>query len=186
MSINEITKSAEQKMHRAIEAFKGELKKLRSGRAHPSLLEHVMVSYYGNETALPRVANVTIEDARTLVVTPWDKSMIGAIEKAIMTADLGLNPATSGTIIRVPLPALTEQRRKDMVKIVRQEAEQAKISIRNVRRDANTETKSLLKDKLITEDDERRAEESIQKLTDQQIKMIETLVAEKEQDLMSV
>ena len=186
MSINEITKSAEQKMHRAIEAFKVELKKLRSGRAHPSLLEHVMVSYYGNDTLLPRVANITIEDARTLVVTPWDKSMMAAIEKAIMTADLGLDPANSGTIIRVPLPVLTEQRRKDMVKIVRQEAEQARVSIRNIRRDANTETKALLKEKLITEDDERRSEESIQKLTDQQIKVVETLLAEKEQDLMSV
>ncbi len=184
--INEIKKDADIRMGKSIEALKGELTKLRTGRAHTSLLDHVTVDYYGNPTPLSQVATITVSDARTLTVTPWEKNMVGAVEKAIMTSDLGLNPATSGTVIRVPLPPLTEDRRKDMIRIVRNEGEQAKVAIRNIRRDANSDIKALLKEKEITEDEERQAEEAIQKLTDKRIAEVDKLLAAKEKDLMEL
>ncbi len=184
--INEIKSDADTRMGKSIEALKGELTKLRTGRAHTSLLDHITVEYYGNATPLSQVATVTVSDARTLTVTPWEKNMVGPVEKAIMTSDLGLNPATSGTVIRVPLPALTEERRKDMIRIVRHEGEQAKVAIRNIRRDANSDIKALLKEKDITEDEERQAEEAIQKLTDKRIAEVDERVATKEKDLMEL
>jgi ribosome recycling factor len=184
--VDSIISEATQRMEKAIAAFKNELNKLRSGRAHPSLLEHVTVDYYGNETPIHQVANITVEDPRTLGITPWEKNLVPAIEKAIMKADLGLNPATSGSIIRVPLPAMTEDRRKEMIKLVRQEAEIARVSVRNARRDANASVKDLLKAKDISEDDERRAEERIQKLTDKFVKEVDDILAKKELDLMEV
>lgn len=180
--INEST----DRMEKALEALKNEFSKMRSGRAHPSLIEHIMVSYYGNPTPLKQVANITVEDARTLGITPFDKTMYPVIEKAIMSADLGLNPATSSNIIRIPLPAMTEARRKEMIKLIKHEAEQARISIRNVRRDANTAVKDLLKSKELSEDDEKRAEDRIQKLTDKFVADIEAAVAKKEKDLMEI
>ena len=182
--ISDIQKDAEIRMGKSIEALKGELTKLRTGRAHTSLLDHVMVDYYGNPTPLNQVAAVTVADARMLAVTPWEKSMMQAVEKAIMTSDLGLNPTTAGTVIRVPLPPLTEERRKDMIKVVRNEGENAKIAIRNIRRDANGDFKALLKDKEITEDQERQAEEAIQKLTDKYVAEVDKLLEAKEKDLM--
>jgi len=184
--INTITKEAEQRMLKALEALKQEFAKLRSGRAHPSLIEHIMVEYYGNPTPLNRVANINIEDARTLLVVPWEKTMVKPIEKAIMTADLGLNPATSGVNIRVPLPPLTEQRRKELVRLAKQEVENSKVSVRSIRRDANNQVKELLKEKAISEDEERRAEETIQKLTDKIIGEVDALFAQKEKDLLEV
>lgn len=184
--INQIIADAKARMQKSLESLKANFNKIRSGRAHPALLEHVVVSYYGNETPLSQVANINIEDARTLAVSPWDKSMMPAIEKAILTADLGLNPSTSGTLIRVPLPALTEQRRKEMVKMVKGEAEDARVAIRNIRRDANNAVKDLLKDKSITQDEERQAQDNIQKLTDDRIKEVEKLLSVKEADLMEV
>jgi ribosome recycling factor len=184
--LNTITKEAELRMQKSLDALKQEFAKLRSGRAHPSLIEHLMVDYYGNATPLNRVANINIEDARTLLVVPWEKTMVKPIEKAIMTADLGLNPATSGTNIRVPLPPLTEQRRKELVRLAKQEAENSKVSIRNVRRDANTQVKELLKEKEISEDEERQAEALIQKLTDKVIAEVDALFAHKEKDLLEV
>jgi ribosome recycling factor len=181
-----VLKDAEVRMQKSIEVFKHDMSKLRTGRAHPSLLEHLRVDYYGNETPLSQVANVTVGDARTLVITPWEKRMIPVIEKAIMTSDLGLNPATSGELIRVPLPALTEERRKDLTKIVRTEAETARVSIRNVRRDANNSLKEALKNKEIAEDEERRLTESVQKLTDKFIAEVEQLLTAKETDLMAI
>jgi ribosome recycling factor len=180
--INEST----QRMEKSVEALKGEFSKMRSGRAHPSLIEHIMVSYYGSDMPLKQVANITVEDSRTLGVTPFDKSMYPVVEKAIMSADLGLNPATSGTIIRIPLPAMTEARRKEMIKLIKHEAEQARVSVRNIRRDANTRVKELLKSKEMSEDDEKRAEERIQKLTDKFISEIEAALAKKEKDLMEI
>lgn len=184
--MQKLTKDAEIRMQKSIEAFKQEMSRMRTGRAHPSLLEQIRVDYYGNETPLSQVSNITIGDARTLVITPWEKKMVPVIEKAIMTAGLGLNPATSGDVIRVPLPALTEERRKDLIKVVRNEAEAARVSIRNVRRDANTALKELLKKKEIAEDDERRMSESIQKLTDKFIAEADHLLAAKENDLMAI
>ena len=184
--INEIKTDADTRMGKSIEALKGELTKLRTGRAHTSLLDHITVDYYGNATPLGQVATITVSDARTLTVTPWEKNMVGPVEKAIMTSDLGLNPATSGSVIRVPLPALTEERRKDMIRIVRHEGEQAKVAIRNIRRDANSDIKALLKEKDITEDEERQAEEAIQKLTDKRIAEVDERVATKEKDLMEL
>lgn len=183
---HKVIKDAEVRMQKCIEAFKHEISKLRTGRAHPSLLEHIRVDYYGNETPLSQVANIAVGDARTLTVTPWEKRMVPAIEKAIMTSDLGLNPATSGDIIRVPLPALTEQRRKELIKVVRGEAENARVSIRNARRDANAVLKDLLKDKEIAEDEERRLTDAVQKLTDKFIAEIEQLLTSKETDLMAI
>lgn len=181
-----ITQEAQQRMQKAVDALKQEFAKLRSGRAHPSLIEHIMVDYYGNPTPLNRVANVNVEDARTLMVSPWEKTMVKPIEKAIMTADLGLNPATTGTVIRVPLPPLTEERRKELVKLARSEAENTRVSIRNIRRDANNQVKDLLKDKEISEDDERRTQELIQKLTDKLIAEVDALMSAKEKDLLEV
>jgi ribosome recycling factor len=184
--INEIHSRATERMKKSIESLKHEFSKIRTGRAHPSLLEHVSVSYYGNEVPLSQTANITVEDARTLMVVPWERNMIGPIEKAIMTSDLGLNPVTNGPAIRVPLPALTEQRRKELFKVVKAEAENGRVAVRNIRRDANTELKNALKDKKISEDEEKRGEEQIQKLTDQYIKEIEVLLGAKEQDLMAI
>jgi len=184
--INEIKKDAEARMAKSIEALKHELSKLRTGRAHTSLLDHVMVDYYGSKMPLSQVATVTVSDARMLTVTPWEKSMVPVVEKAILTSDLGLNPATSGSAIRVPLPALTEERRKDMIRVVRHEGEGARVAIRNVRRDANTHLKTLLKDKDITEDEERQAEEATQKLTDKYVAEVDKLLEIKEKDLMEL
>ena len=185
MTTAQITKNAETKMVKSIDALKAELAKLRAGRAHPSLLEHIKVPYYGNDTPLNQIANITIENARTLMVTPWEKNMTQAIEKAIRTAELGLNPATAGQIIRY-LPALNEERRKELIKLVREEAEKARVSIRNIRRDANAELKDLLKEKKISEDDERRAQTNVQKLTDKFVVDVDKVLAEKEKDLMEV
>ncbi len=184
--INDIEQEAATRMAKSIEALKSEFKKIRTGRAHPSLLDQIVISYYGSDTPLSQVANVAVDDSRTLKVTPYEKSMVQAIEKAIMSSDLGLNPATSGTVIRIPLPPLTEERRRDLVKIVRQEAENGRISIRNIRRDANSEIKEALKEKLLSEDEAHAGEEKIQKLTDKFIKEIEKLLEEKEADLLSI
>lgn len=181
-----IKETAEGRMQKAIEALHGELAKLRTGRAHPSLLDHVRVAYYGNEVPLSQVASVTVADARTLLVTPWEKPLVPTIEKAILTADLGLNPATSGNAIRVPLPLLTEARRKEMAKLVKGETENARVSIRNARRDANNQLKDLLKQKEISEDEERRMQEAIQKLTDKYIIDVDRIGAGKEKELMEV
>jgi len=175
-----------ERMKKSIEALKHEFAKIRTGRAHPSLLEHVHVNYYGNDVPLSQVANINAEDSRTLAITPWERAMIPVVEKAILTSDLGLNPSTSGVVIRVPLPPLTEQRRKDLIKVVRHEAENGRVAVRNIRRDANAELKSALKDKQLSEDDEKRGEEQIQKLTDQYIKEIDVLLDEKEADLMAI
>ena len=184
--IDDVIKDSKERMDKSLESLKHELSKIRTGRAHPSLLEHVTVSYYGTETALNHAASINVTDARTLSVTPYDKSMIGDIEKAIRDSDLGLNPATTGETIRVPLPALTEERRKELIKIVRHEAEQARVAVRNIRRDANQTLTELTKEKEITEDDERRAEERVQKLTDEHIAGIDKLLEQKEHDLMEV
>ncbi len=184
--IDDIKKDATIRMGKSVEALGHELAKLRTGRAHPSLLDHVMVSYYGSDVPLNQVANINVEDARTLTVSPWEQAMVAPVEKAIMNSDLGLNPNTAGNLIRVPLPPLTEERRKDMIRIVRQEAEQARVAVRNIRRDANHNLKNLVKEKLISEDDERRGEEIIQKLTDQHVKEIDELLEKKETDLMEI
>ncbi len=184
--IDEIIKDAEVRMQKSIDALKGELAKVRTGRAHPSLLEHIMVDYYGSETPLSQVASIGVEDARTLTITPWERPMVQAIEKAIMKSDLGLNPNSAGAVIRVPMPQLTEERRRDLVKVVRNEGENSKIAIRNIRRDANSDFKSLEKEKEISEDQERKAQEEIQKLTDKHVKIIDELVSVKEEDLMKV
>jgi len=184
--IDDIVKDAQARMDKSIAALEKELSKIRTGRATPGLLEHVTVSYYGSDTPLNQVANVAVEDARTLTITPWESNMVGAIEKAIMTSDLGLNPATAGTVIRVPMPPLTEERRRDLVKVVRQEGETSKVSIRNIRRDANAEMKEALKEKMITEDDERRGQDRIQNITDQHTANVDQLLDTKEADLMSV
>ncbi len=179
-------KEAESKIKKALDLLKNELTKLRTGRAHPTLLEHIKVDYYGNPTPLNQIANISATDARTLMVTPFEKSMIAVVEKAIQTAELGLNPATSGTAIRVPLPALNEERRKELTKLVRHEAETTRVSIRNVRRDTNQHFKDLLKAKTMSEDDERRAQDAMQKLTDKYISEIDKMVAAKEAELMEV
>ena len=184
--IEDIKKDTTARMRKSADALSHELAKVRTGRAHPSLLDHVMVSYYGSDVPLNQVSNVNVEDARTLAITVWEKNMVQPVEKAIMNSDLGLNPNTAGTVIRVPLPPLTEQRRKDLIRIVRHEAEQARVAVRNIRRDANSDLKTLMKDKDISEDDERRGEELVQKLTDEYVKKIDELLAEKEKDLMSI
>jgi ribosome recycling factor len=184
--VEDIAKRTRERMQKSIESLKHELAKIRTGRAHPSLLEHVKVDYYGSEVPISQVANVTIEDSRTLTVTPWEKTMVQAVDKAIRASDLGLNPATTGLVIRVPMPPLTEQRRKELIKVVRHEGEGGKVAIRNIRRDANAEIKTALKEKQISEDQERRVEEQIQKLTDQSIKEIDVLLDEKEADLMAI
>lgn len=184
--INEIQKDSEERMSKTIDALKDQLAKVRTGRAHPSLLDQVNVDYYGSMVPLSQVANIGIEDSRTLSITPWERTMVQAIEKAIMTSDLGLNPNSAGTVIRVPMPALTEERRKDLVKVVKAEAENSRIAIRNIRRDANGTLKTLQKDKDISEDDERRGQDEIQKLTDQFIKTVDEVLGKKEQDLMEI
>ncbi|CAM8645827.1 MAG: ribosome recycling factor [Burkholderiaceae bacterium] len=186
MTPAEVKKSTEQKMQKSIETLKTDLAKVRTGRAHVGILDHVMVDYYGTPTQITQVANLTLLDARTIGVQPWEKKMLGAIEKAIRESDLGLNPATVGDLIRVPTPALTEERRKEMVKLVRGEAEDSKIAIRNIRRDANESLKKLLKDKAISEDDERRTQDEVQKLTDKFVAEVDKLVVEKEKDVMTV
>jgi ribosome recycling factor len=186
MTVADVKKSTEQKMNKSIETLKADLAKVRTGRAHAGILDHVKVDYYGNPTQLSQVANITLIDARTIGVQPWEKKMVGAIEKAIRESDLGLNPATQGDLIRVPTPPLTEERRKEMVKLVKTEAEDAKIAVRNIRRDANEGLKRLLKDKAISEDDERRAQDEVQKLTDRFVAEIDKLVAEKEKEVLTV
>lgn len=184
--IEDIKKDAETRMGKSVEALRHEFSKVRTGRAHTSLLDHVRVPYYGSEVPLNQVANVSVADARMLTVTPWEKNMVPAVEKAIASSDLGLNPSTSGGVIRVVLPPLTEERRRDMVRVVRSEAEAARVAIRNIRRDANADIKELLKEKEITEDEERRAQDEIQKLTDRYIALVDKLLADKEADLMEV
>lgn len=184
--INDIKKDAEERMGKSIDSLRQELKKLRTGRAHPSLLEHITVEYYGSPVPLSQVANVNIDDPRTLAVVPWEKPMVAVVEKAIMQANLGLNPTTAGEVIRVPLPPLTEERRKDMIKLVKSEGEKGKVAIRNIRRDANADLKGLLKDKDISEDEERKAEDDIQKLTDKKISDLDKVLEEKEKDLMEI
>lgn len=184
--LDEIKKDANVRMGKSIESFKSDLTKVRTGRAHPSLLQHIMVPYYGVDTPISQVANINIQDARTLSVQPFEKSMVAAVEKAIMNANLGLNPNTAGDVMRIPLPPLTEERRKELIKVVRGEAEGARVAIRNIRRDAISTAKELLKEKEITEDDERRAQDDIQKLTDQHIAQIDQLLADKEKELMEV
>jgi len=184
--IDDIKKDSAARMDKSVASLQQELTKLRTGRAHTSLLDHVTVEYYGSEVPLNQVANVNVEDSRTLTVTPWEKPMVQAIEKAIMKSDLGLNPASAGTVIRVPLPALTEERRKDMIRVVRNEAEGGRIAVRNIRRDALSDIKDLQKEKLISEDDERRAQDEIQGITDKHIAKIDDVLAEKEKDLMEI
>lgn len=184
--IEDVKKSAADRMGKSAEALRHELAKIRTGRAHPSLLDHIRVNYYGSEVPITQVANVAVEDARMLTVTPWERNMVQVVEKAIIQSDLGINPNTAGTVIRVPMPPLTEQRRRDLQKVARHEAEQARVAVRNVRRDANQELKDLVKDKLISEDDERRGQEAVQKLTDQYVKEVDRLLEEKERDLMAI
>lgn len=182
----DIKKDARSRMNKSLDALRHELAKIRTGRAHPSLLEHVHVDYYGSEVPIGQAASVTVEDARTLSVTPWDKSMVAKIEKAILTSDLGLNPSTAGLVIRIPLPPLTEERRRELGKIVHHEGENAKIAIRNIRRDANGQLKELLKEKEITEDDWRRAEQDIQEVTNLAVLKVDEIVAEKETELLEI
>jgi ribosome recycling factor len=184
--IDDIKKEASERMAKSVESLTHELAKIRTGRAHPSLLDHVKVSYYGTDVPISQTANVTVEDARTLVVTPWEKTMVAAIEKAIIQSDLGINPNTAGTVIRVPMPPLTEERRRDLQRVARHEAEQTRVAIRNIRRDANHDLKELVKEKLISEDDERRGQEIVQKLTDQYIKEVDQVLEQKENDLMAI
>lgn len=184
--INNIKQDSEKRMQKSIEALKVDMTKIRTGRANAGILDHVQVDYYGTLTPINQVANVSTSDSRTIMVTPWEKSMVAAVEKAILTSDLGLNPSTVGSAIRVPMPALTEERRKELIKVVRNEGEQGKVAIRNIRRDANNQLKDLVKDKSISEDDERRATEIIQKLTDKYIAEVDVLLVEKEKDLMEI
>ncbi|MDV7105035.1 ribosome recycling factor [Vibrio sp. TH_r3] len=184
--INEIKKDAQERMEKSVEALKNTLSKVRTGRAHPSILAGITVEYYGAPTPLNQVANIVAEDARSLAITVFDKELTPLIEKAIMKSDLGLNPMSAGTVIRVPLPPLTEERRRDLVKIVRGEAEGGRVAIRNIRRDANGDLKSLLKEKEISEDEDRRAQDDIQKLTDAAVKSVDEVLAAKEKDLMEV
>jgi len=184
--IEDIKKDAAERMQKSVAALGNAMAKIRAGRAHTSLLDHVVVPYYGSDVALSQVANVGIEDSRTLTVTPWEKPMLSVIEKAIMTSDLGVNPNSAGMTIRIPIPPLTEERRRDLVKVAKSEAEGARVAIRNIRRDANSTLKELLKEKEISEDEERGAEEVVQKLTDDVIKQVEQVLADKEADLMEV
>jgi ribosome recycling factor len=184
--LDDIKKDAGERMSKSVAALQQEFTKIRTGRAHTSLLDHITVEYYGSQVPLNQVSNVGIEDSRTLIVTPWEKDMVAVIEKAIMTSDLGLNPVSAGTVIRVPLPALTEERRKDMIRIVRHEAEGGRIAIRNIRRDALGDAKDLLKEKLIGEDDEHRAHDEIQAITDKYVAEIDKVLAEKESELLEI
>jgi len=184
--LDEIKKDAGNRMDKSVASLQQDLMKIRTGRAHTSLLDHITVEYYGSQVPLNQVGNVNVEDSRTLVVVPWEKDMVKPIEKAIMASDLGLNPATAGTIIRVPLPPLTEERRKDLIRVVRNEAEGGRVAMRNIRRDALGDIKDLLKEKMIGEDDERRAHDEVQKITDQHVARVDAILAEKESDLMEV
>ncbi len=184
--LDEIKKDAGERMAKSVAALKQELTKLRTGRAHTSLLDHITVEYYGSQVPLNQVSNVGVEDSRTLTVTPWEKDMVSVIEKAIMNSDLGLNPASAGTVIRVPLPALTEERRKDMIRVVRHEAEGGRVAIRNIRRDALGDIKDLLKEKMIGEDDEHRGHDEIQAITDKYVAEIDQVLATKEADLLEI
>jgi ribosome recycling factor len=186
MTVADVRKNTEQKMQKSIETLKADLAKVRTGRAHAGMLDHIQVDYYGTATHIGQVANITLLDARTIGVQPWEKKMITTVEKAIRDSDLGLNPSTQGDLIRVPTPALTEERRKEMVKLVKSEAEDAKIAVRNIRRDANESLKKLLKDKAISEDDERRAQDDVQKLTDKFVAEIDKLVIDKEKEVLTV
>jgi ribosome recycling factor len=186
MTIADIRKSAEQKMSKTVEALKHDLAKIRTGRAHPGLLDHIHVDYYGSMVPLSQVAQVGLGDARTITVQPWEKKMVGAIEKAIRDSDLGVNPASHGDVIRVPMPPLTEERRRDLTKVVRHEGENARIAVRNTRRDAITHLKEMLKKKEVSEDDERRAQDEVQKLTDRYVAEVDKLVAEKEKEVLTV
>ena len=186
MTIADIRKNAEQKMQKSLETLKGDLAKVRTGRAHTGLLDHIHVDYYGSPTALTQIANVTLVDARTIGVQPWEKKMVPVVEKAIRESDLGLNPATNGDMIRIPMPALTEERRRELAKVVKSEGEDAKIAVRNLRRDANNHVKEELKAKAISEDDERRAQDDMQKLTDRHIAEIDRMVSTKEAEIMTV
>jgi ribosome recycling factor len=184
--LDDIKKEATQRMQKCVQVFQADLKKLRTGRAHPSLIEHLKVDYYGSEVPLQQVSNISVEDARTLVVSPWEKSMVGPIEKAIHKSELGLTPNTAGTVIRIPLPPLTEERRRDITKIVRQDAENARVSVRSVRRDSIADLKEMLKEKLISQDDERKGQEEIQKLTDRFVAEIDQQLAAKEKEILQV
>jgi ribosome recycling factor len=184
--IDDIKQDARNRMSKSIESFKAELSKIRTGRAHPSLLNHITVDFYGSDVPVGQAANITVEDARTLAVSPWDKSMVPVIEKAIISSDLGLNPSTAGTVIRVPMPPLTEERRKELVKVVRELAENARVAVRNIRRDGNNDLKTLTKDKDISEDDEHRGQDLVQQVTNQSTDEIESLLQTKEQELMEI
>jgi ribosome recycling factor len=182
--INDIKKAADQRMQRGVEALKEEMKRVRTGRAHSGLLEQVTVDYYGTRVPIKQTANITVEDARTIVVTPWEKQMVAAVEKAIINSGLGLTPVTAGTVIRVPLPPMTEERRKELVKVVRSHAETGRVAVRNVRREALGDLKDALKEKLVTEDDDRRAQDEIQKLTDRYVAQIDAFLKDKEAEIM--
>src|SRR3954452_16632693 len=184
--ISDIKKSAEQKMQKSLDALKMDLGKVRTGRAHTGLLDHITVDYYGAPTAINQVANLNLADARTITVAPWEKKMLSSVEKAIRNSDLGLNPVTVGELIRVPMPPLTEERRRDLAKVVRHEAENARVAVRNVRRDVNQDLKDMLKEKLVSQDDDRRAQDDVQKLTDKYVAEIDQVLAEKEKELMQV
>ncbi len=184
--LDDLKKDARERMAKCVQNFQSDLKKLRTGRAHPSLIEHLKVDYYGNDTPLQQVANIAVEDGRTLVVSPWEKSMVQPIEKAIHKSDLGLTPMTAGTVIRIPMPPLTEERRRDITKVLRHDAENARVAVRNVRRDVMSDIKELLKEKEISQDDERRAETEVQKLTDKHVADIDQIMAAKEKEVMQV
>jgi len=184
--IGDITKDATQRMQKSVDALKDELKRMRTGRAHAGLLESVRVEYYGTQVPIKQTANITVEDARTLVVTPWEKNMVSAVEKAILNAGLGLNPVTAGVVIRVPLPPMTEERRREIVKVVRAQAETGRVAVRTARREALADLKDLLKEKLVTEDEERRGQDEIQKLTDRFVAQIDALLKDKEAEIMAV
>jgi ribosome recycling factor len=186
MMIEDIKKDASERMDKSIDALKQSLSKVRTGRAHPSLLDHLTVDYYGSQVPISQVANISIEDSRTLAVTPWEKQMVQVIEKAIISSDLGLNPATAGTVMRIPMPPLTEETRRNLAKVVRNDGEAAKVAIRNIRRDANSDLKELLKEKEISEDDERKAQDDIQRITDKHVADVDTVVTKKEAELMEV
>jgi len=184
--LDDLKKDARERMTKCVQNFQSDLKKLRTGRAHPSLIEHLRVDYYGSEVPLQQVASISVEDGRTLVVSPWEKTVVQAIEKAIHKSDLGLNPMTAGTIIRIPMPPLTEERRRDITKLLRHDAENARVAVRNVRRDVMNDIKELLKEKLVSQDDERRAEGEVQKLTDKYVADVDHLLAAKEKEVMQV
>lgn len=185
-TLADVKKNTEQRMHKSLDALKTDLAKVRTGRAHTGLLDHISVDYYGSQMPIPKVANVSLLDARTLGVSPWEKKMLGVIEKAIRESDLGLNPASQGDMVRVPMPALTEERRRELIKVIKHEGENAKVAVRNLRRDANHALKELLKSKSVSEDEERHAQDEIQKLTDKHIADIDKMIAAKEAELMAV